>query len=432
MSLLTAKSSFCYVGSDVAAWYANRATTSLAKQPSPNKQAIEGATPKESDFMEFAFRLLSATTVGKEGWNCTEFTSDVLKKALSMFADKPAYANHQMYVGKAIGNIVNPVFENSYIDAKTGILVPAGINVDFRISAVRQPALVYDLQSTPSPIQSCSASLEYTWKPSHQFEDDFDFFWHLGEEITLSNGIKEVVRMIAVEIVDVTEGSLVWNGADPFAKRIRKDETGKSWLDHIQKSGIVSNAKVQEFAKKLEEMGKRYHVGNFFEDKKTATENKSMQTPEKEDNKNTVLEAKLAEFEKVTVDLQKANTELQAAKSLVAELQAKLTTQEADAKLAQDLRTEKVAYAKRVYTLSVGSNVNETMLQLIEKTSFKELDGLIESWGGKAMTFFGEPACKKCGHQEFQIRSSVTSDVPKNKQSKEDEPTDTFEDNFRH
>lgn len=424
----TAKSCF-YVGSDVAAWYANKGFTTQAQVVLDNED-VTSATPKESDFTNFEFRLLSATTVGKDGYNCTEFSPEVLKKAIGLFEGKPAYANHSTYVGKAIGNIVNAKFEKSFTDAKTGLIIPPGINVDFKISAVRQPELVYDLQSTPSPIQSCSAGVEYTWKPSHEFQDSFDFYWHLGEEISI-NGKKEVVRMVAIELLEVSEGSLVWMGADPYAKRKMIDETGQQWLENIQKSGIVNYAQVAEFSKKIEAMGKRFHIGNFYDNKTTATNTFSQST--KKDDDTVALETKLSEttqgLEKKTSELQEVTKDLTTQKALVADLQKQLETFKLDAKLGQEIKAEKVAYAKSIYSLSVGANVNEATLQLIEKSSFSELDGLIESWGGRAMKFYGQPVCKKCGHTEFVTRSSKLMD--KNKTSETDNDSDTHLDSLR-
>jgi hypothetical protein len=272
--------------------------------------------------------------------------------------------------------------------------------------------------------------VEYTWKPSHEFQDSFDFYWHLGEEISI-NGKKEVVRMVAVELLEVSEGSLVWMGADPYAKRKMTDETGQQWLENIQKSGIVNYAQVAEFSKKIESMGKRFHIGNFLDNKTTVANNFSQST--KKDDDTVALETKLSEttqvLEKKTSELQEVTNDLTTQKALVADLQKQLETFKLDAKLGQEIKEEKVAYAKSIYSLSVGANVNEATLQLIEKSSFLELDGLIESWGGKAMKFFGQPECKKCGNTEFVTRSSKLID--KNKSSGEDNDSDSHLDSLR-
>ena len=204
---------------------------------------IQNAVAKPEDFLPFVFRHLSATIVGAGGWKATEFTDAVLKAAASKLTYQPVYVNHEMEVSNIVG--VNGEIE--YVPkskADDGTDIPGGLQGAIWIDGLLNQDLTRKLTAYPVPhIQSVSVSVSYNWQPSHTFqdrngqEDDWEFENLIG---TIVEG--RMVRRIVTEIIEFYETSLVYLGADPFAKIL--DENGKPF--NIEKSAVVGK---NEFSK---------------------------------------------------------------------------------------------------------------------------------------------------------------------------------------
>lgn len=198
--------------------------------------AIEDAIPKEEDFLPFIFRHITATTVGAGTWKATTFNEKVIKAARKLLEFKPAFVNHTLEIGNVIGVVGNAKFTPKF-KAKDGTLVPGGLDAPIWIDAKLHADLCRKLQAFPVPhIQSVSITVTYEWEPSHVFtdssgnDDDWEFERKIGHIID-----DEMVTRIVTKIIDIFESSLVWLGADPFAKIL--DENGDPL--NIEKSAIV-------------------------------------------------------------------------------------------------------------------------------------------------------------------------------------------------
>lgn len=176
--------------------------------------------PKIDDFAYIMFRHISKAIVGGGSYKATDFSKgNVLKESVKMLDGVNAYTNHFAYVGNQIGKVLNPEWSNGFTNTK-GDKVPAGINAPFVIDKVLHPKLVRELNSpVGSPIDSASVTVYFTWEASHEFEHDHDFYYHIGEMVE-----GEMVRRIAQEVVEYEESSLVWSGADPYAKILHKPQ----------------------------------------------------------------------------------------------------------------------------------------------------------------------------------------------------------------
>ena len=172
--------------------------------------------PKPEDFIEVPFRLLSATTVGAGTWKATDFSDEqMLKKSMEFLIGKPMYKDHETDLDNWIGLVRGVSWEKS--KEQNGVKVPAGINGLVAIDAKTNPKTARGVLL--GSIFSNSVTVEFKWEQSHEFENEWDFYDSIGQ---LGKDGK-MIRRVVKEITNYHESSLVWLGADPFAKAITEN-----------------------------------------------------------------------------------------------------------------------------------------------------------------------------------------------------------------
>lgn len=205
---------------------------------------VRDITPKPEDFVEVPFRLLSATIVGGGTWKATDFSDErILRKSAPKLDGVPLYKDHETDLDNWVG-LVNGVKWTKEFTDDSGMTIPAGIDGIVAIDKVTNPKVARGVLS--GAIFSNSVTVDFDWEMSHPFESEYDFFNRLGEEG--SDG--KMIRRIVVGINDYHESSLVWLGADPFAKAIDVDGNHKN----VDISSVYSYAKLSYSKKnKLED-----------------------------------------------------------------------------------------------------------------------------------------------------------------------------------
>lgn len=211
----------------------------LGNDPKYYSQAsMSDIMPKPEDFLEVPFRLISATVVGGGTWKATDFSNAaVLKKSVPMLDGVPLYKDHETDLDNWVG-LVNGVKWTAAFKDASGIEVPAGIDGLVAIDVKTNPKVARGVAA--GAIFSNSVTVDFDWEMSHTFENEYDFFNKIG---TIGSDGK-MIRRIVVGINDYHESSLVWLGADPFAKAITEDGN----LKNIDISSIYSYTK-QSFSK---------------------------------------------------------------------------------------------------------------------------------------------------------------------------------------
>lgn len=175
--------------------------------------------PEEDEFIEPIFRLLSNCIVSKN-YNPTEFPADVLKASMPLLVGQTVNCDHETNIGNAIGSVVDVFWQEAYKTAD-GQEIPAGINGKLKIDAKANPRIARGINMDPPSIHSNSVTVQFEWKPSHDFENPWEFWDRLGTYD--ENG--QMIRRIATRIISYKETSLVSHGADPFAQLL--DNKGK-------------------------------------------------------------------------------------------------------------------------------------------------------------------------------------------------------------
>ena len=169
--------------------------------------------PKPEDFVDVPYRLISATTVGAGSWKAADFSDEnVLKASVNKLVNKPIYKDHETDTDNWVGLVKSTKWSPAKI--QNGITIPAGIDGLLAIDAKTNPKVARG--ALLGAIQSNSVTVDFKWKMSHTFENEWDFYDKVG---TIGEDGK-MIRRIVVEVIDYFETSLLWLGADPFAKKI--------------------------------------------------------------------------------------------------------------------------------------------------------------------------------------------------------------------
>lgn len=182
----------------------------------PNLDASE-LTPKDEEFIEPMFRLLSATIVSKN-WNPTDFGQNgVLKASMRLLLGQTVNCDHETNIGNAIGAVSQVMWQDEYKDGS--FTIPAGINGILKIDGKANPRIARGILMEPPSIHSNSVTVQFKWDKSHPQMEDNEFYQKLGTYD--SKGV--MVRRMVTEVVRYLETSLVSHGADSFAQKVGED-----------------------------------------------------------------------------------------------------------------------------------------------------------------------------------------------------------------
>lgn len=166
----------------------------------------------DSDYLCANFRLLTATLVGSGSWKSTDFSDEnVLKSAIKKIVGIPLKTEHILDVENTKGYVKSAWWSD--VRSQDGYKIPSGIDGLIAINAKLHPNTAENVRTGAT--NSNSVTIEFEWKPSHEFKTSDEFNKNVGK---LVNG-KEVTRIVT-KILNVHETSLVFLGADPYAKQI--------------------------------------------------------------------------------------------------------------------------------------------------------------------------------------------------------------------
>lgn len=357
----------------------------------------------EQDYIRVPFRLISATVVGAGSWKASDFSDvEILRAATDKLLNVPVYTDHYAYTGEAIGIVEQVAFVEQTNDAD-GNIIPAGINGVLRIDVQAHPKIARDLQSDPPLIRSNSVTVSFLWTPSHEGDD---YRWRIGEISTVDG--KMISRKV-VEILEFYETSLVFLGADPYAKIL--DENG---LPRFVHQSDVFNQPQTPAATPTEPEAPAAPIADEVEvsNSKPKVVAVSNQQP-----KELEVFSFAAETSKITALLEKEKKDLTAKLSV---LQQEFIALNDKYNQSVDKLTKYLAgkreQCKKLYLVSVqGKNLDTApMLALIENASEDVLATLLQQYGADLFDNFSITcACGKA--VDYQTSSTQTQVQPENK-----------------
>lgn len=176
----------------------------------------EDLAPNDEEFIYPTFRALSEVIVHK-GFNPVDFSAGgILKKSANLLVGSTINPDHESgMVGNAVGAVRKTAWQEQS-KADGGIIVPAGINAQFKIDGKSNPRIARGIMMDPPSIHSSSVTVQFNWDKSHPSLTDEEFFQKLSTYDKDGN----MIRRMATKIIKYKEISLVSHGADPYAQKI--------------------------------------------------------------------------------------------------------------------------------------------------------------------------------------------------------------------
>lgn len=409
----------------------------------PNLDKSE-LTPKDEEFIEPMFRLLSETIVSKN-WNPTDFGQNgVLKASMKMLLGQTVNCDHETNIGNAIGAVSQVMWQESYKDGS--FTIPAGINGILKIDGKANPRIARGILMEPPSIHSNSVTVQFKWDKSHPQMEDNEFYRKLGTYD--SKGV--MVRRIVTEIVRYLETSLVSHGADSFAQKIGsdgkiinptfakrtwasyeeyRDDKSKQYFFTDYKSDLTSYQEKDDTQGSFNDNDAKDNQSNeknsmnelqkfleslFGDNLLTLEEGKEM-------NQETVvacIQSLVSSRNELQTSVDNLTTEKNSLMEQVTNLNAEVANLKEMATVGKNhiasLREDAVATYKKL----MGDNADETIVTMLnaETTGITTLVSLTKDYQARLEEKF-PLTCSKCGSKDVNRASSVTEDDTQDKKT---------------
>lgn len=399
----------------------------------------EDLNPKDEDYVYPLFRALSNIIINKYG--PIDFTdTKLLDEAKNKLIGLAVYTNHEMIVGNEIGVISEVSFQKPY-KSKTGVDIPSGINVRLKLDGKSNPKIARAIMGTPPSIHSVSVTVEFEWEPSHKFADVNEFWRKLG---TYTEDGELITRKVT-EIKNFYEISLVSHGADPYAQVLDKD-------GNINNPGLA-NSRYQFSAEDYAERG--HYFSYKAPDLISLTGTPEITIPKNinnKDNKNNIQpmnkevkdrlikkfslkeestdEEVIAKLEEVANNSTTLQEQINTLNATITEKENRIKELEPLSSVGQEVLSNTIKEATRLYQLHSGDKVNPKIVELIEKSDFNQATIYLEQYRDLVEEKF-QGVCLDCkGHNVTRASSTkVGKGIIKPNEGGEGEGTTTIKSN---
>lgn len=352
----------------------NQAKESLL-QESGDENLIESESlePHDSDFVFATFRALSATVLADRP---IDFTNEkILKASTTKLVGQTVFKDHETYVDNWVGKV-----DSTLWDSKTEGL-PPGINAVLKLDSIKDPMTVRGVLQ--GAIHSASVTVSFEWKPSHpNLMNDGSFFDHLGEEIE-----NEMVRIIVTKIDRFWEISLVWQGADEFAKQISSD--GKPVNQSASSLQVQSLSNISNRENQMSELQKI--LNETFGESITKDNFQSIFKEKLETEKQNLQQSFQSDIEKLNKSIEDLSFKNESLMHL--------------AELGKNYLSDQRQETIRLYKLAKSDHVSAAILSTLEKADLETIQAFQNEFKQEVEDKF--PAtCADCGSKKISRRSS--------------------------
>ena len=340
-----------------------------------------------ADFVEVTYRALSATLLADRP---IDFSNEkMLKRSVRMLKGQTVFKDHDTSVDNWVGRVANAFWD----EETKGI--PFGINALLKLDAIKDPMTVRGV--VQGVIHSASVTVSFEWKPSHpKLMDEGTFFERMGDEVD-----GELVRIIVTKIERFLEISLVWQGADEFAKQI--GDNGRPVQQAMEPAplhevGQLSLKTPQSLSKEDTMDLLKKVLKETFGTEVSSESFKQILGHYVEEQKAEVVRKADEQITKLVDQLNTANTNITA-------LEAKVKELEPQAVLGKTYLEDERKEAIRLCKLVKGENINEAILKTLESGELE----LVQAWKGefqKEAEVKFPNKCAKCGSTEIQRQKS--------------------------
>lgn len=397
----------------------------------------EDLVPKDNEFIEPMFRLLSATIVSKN-WYPTDFSlPGVLKDSMNLMLGQTVNCDHATDIGNAIGSVSKVVWQEAYKDGD--ILIPAGINGILKIDGKSNPRIARGILMEPPSIHSNSVTVQFRWEKSHPELSDDEFY----DKIGTYDDKGELIRRMVTEIVRYTETSLVSHGADVYAQKIGEDGkivnpkyANRVWNSYSEVKPEENNSTHNTYNynnnttnKNQETMKLEEFLAKLFGDNMLSLNEGEQPTAEKAlelvksliESKATLLDSESTLKEQVT-NLTSEVTNLKAS------IESSKDMVELGKSYITELREKVLNNYKKICKDSLDEKDPIVLMINSDTTPVITLQGLNKSYTQRLEELY-PLTCSKCGSKDVSRASSFKEDDPEGKKGTDSlkEPLSTAE-----
>lgn len=178
-------------------------------------QSMEELVPRDEDYIYPVYRALSQCVI--ECYYTDHTRPGVLEASVPLLQKQTVYTDHFTRAENWVGVVESAWWD---IPAESGTkFVTPGINVKLKIDAKVNPKIARGILMDPPALHSVSVGIWFNWEKSHPNMPDRTFWERLGQEV---DGHR--VLIVVTEILSYDEISLVFQGADPEAKKFSAAE----------------------------------------------------------------------------------------------------------------------------------------------------------------------------------------------------------------
>lgn len=354
---------------------------------SDNASLADFLKPDANDYIHVPIRALSATPVQNGIIDFSHAGGAALKNATQLFNGLTIFKDHDTTVSNWLGKTSAAFWD----DQTPG--VPPGVNLTLDVDVKADPKVARGLLS--GALDSGSVTISFNFDQSHPDMDPFDFLMNLGSKVD-----GETVRALVTDVTRCLEYSVVWQGADAYAKVIGED--GKIIVPGMSKQSLSLNKPNKEKPKMNKEQLALLGLDEG------ATEAQIAAALLAQSNTLTAIRT---EHTAVSIQLAQVQSELGTAQMQVTTLNAEVANLKPQAELGSKFLQGTRDEALRLYNLVEGAKATEALRTLIGSASLEVAQSFVSSYKERAEAI-APLACKNCGCKDVTRGAAVPTDVP--------------------
>jgi hypothetical protein len=370
--------------------------------------------PQESDYIHVPIRALTATSVQGGIIDFGYNKGKALKEAVPMFNGLTVFKDHEWSVDKWLG-----LTSGAYWDEITPG-APPGVNMMLDVDSVADPKAARGLLT--GALNSGSVTIKFDYEQSHPDLSKDDFLMQLGDTV---NG--QVVRALVTKVTRLMEYSVVWQGADHFAKVIGDD--GKIHTPGQSSNSLSLNPSQENPEMDLKQLCVLLGLTNLGDNvtldavgAAVKSQNITATALAEAVTAKTTAEASLATAQtelsaektkvtELTESVNKLTTDLAASTTQATTLQNKVkeltTLAEVGTTFLATTRTE----ALRLYNLVENDKGSDSMRALIQGSDLSVAQSFVTSYKDRAEQV-APLKCTACGSTQLSRGNAIPAEVP--------------------
>lgn len=351
--------------------------------------------PQDSDYIYVPVRMLSAAEVQNATVNFGHNDGQALKDAVQLFNDLVVLKDHRFTVDNWVGRTEGCFWDDTTQGA------PAGVTGILKLDTKADPKACRGVVS--GALDSVSVTISFEYEKSHPKMSDMDFYCRMGEVVD-----GKTVQALVTKVNRVYETSLVWQGADQYAKTVRENGIDVPGVRTDNNSQSFHKEEIVDPKKLAALLGLSLEGAALNEDALIAALNEVLAKPSALQAQLTALETTKTELSASVTSL---TTQLATKTDELTQVNTKLETLQASAKIGEATLSANREEALRLYNLVEGDKGTDSMRAIINSASLDVALSFQASYKDRAEAV-APLHCSKCGCKELTRQNASQPGVP--------------------